>query len=294
MIRKIILALIITLSVSDSFSQIDLLRNKIEDIVKGKRAVIGAAISSLDGTDTLSFNGSSRFPMQSVYKFHLSLAVLDLVDKGKFNLDDKILIAESDMLNYYSPLRDKYPEGNIEISIGELISYAVSLSDNVACDVLFRLAGGTGKVNDFIHSLGISDVSIVATEEEMHSGWQVQYSNWSTPFAAVKLLNKLKNKEIINGTYDFLWKVMIETATGPKRIKGLLPDGTNIAHKTGTGPANSNGMTGAINDIGIVVLPNGNAYSIAVFVSDTYETMETNETIIAEISKLAYDYFATK
>lgn len=294
MIRKIILALIITLSVSDSFSQIDLLRNKIEDIVKGKRAVIGAAISSLDGTDTLSFNGSSRFPMQSVYKFHLSLAVLDLVDKGKFNLDDKILIAESDMLNYYSPLRDKYPEGNIEISIGELISYAVSLSDNVACDVLFRLAGGTGKVNDFIHSLGISDVSIVATEEEMHSGWQVQYSNWSTPTAAVKLLNKLNNKEIINGTYDFLWKVMIETATGPKRIKGLLPDGTNIAHKTGTGPANSNGMTGAINDIGIVVLPNGNAYSIAVFVSDTYETMETNETIIAEISKLAYDYFATK
>lgn len=232
--------------------------------------------------------------MQSVYKYHLALAVLNLVEKNKIQLKDKIVIRKEDLLPYYSPLREKYPEGNVELTIDELINYTVTLSDNVACDVLFRLLGGPSVANDFIKSLGISGVSIIATEEEMHSGWDVQYKNYSTPVAAVELLKKFRNKNVLTQTYDYLWNVMINTATGPKRLKGLLPEGTEIAHKTGTGPKNKEGMTSAINDIGIVVLPNGASFAIAVFVSDSYESMETNEEIIAGISKAAYDYFTMK
>ena len=276
------------------YPQMDMLRNNIDDLIKDKRAIIGVAIISENGQDTLSVNGTERFPMQSVYKYHLALSVLELVEKEKIQLQDRIVIRKEDLLPYYSPLREKYPEGNVELTIDELIRYAVSESDNVACDLLFRFVGGPTVVNDFIHSHGINDISIVATEEEMHSSWDVQYRNWSTPRAAAELLYKFKNKKILTSTYDYLWKVMIETTTGPKRLKGLLPVGTEVAHKTGTGPENKEGMTSATNDIGIVVLPNGKSYSIAVFVSDSYETMETNEEIIAKISKAAYDYFINK
>ena len=276
------------------YPQMDMLRNNIEDVIKDKRAIIGVAISSENGQDTLSINSTERFPMQSVYKYHLALSVLELVEKDKIQLQDRIVIRKEDLLPYYSPLREKYPEGNVELTIDELIRYAVSQSDNLACDLLFRLLGGATVVNDFIHSQGINDISIVATEEEMHSSWDVQYRNWSTPRAAAELLCKFKNKKILTSTYDYLWKVMTETSTGPKRLKGLLPVGTEVAHKTGTGPENKEGMTSATNDIGIVVLPNGKSYSIAVFVSDSYETMETNEEIIAKISKAAYDYFINK
>jgi len=291
MIKKIILTLVILLSVSNAFTQIEKLRNEIDNIIADKRARIGVAIKSEDGHDTLSINGLDKFPMQSVYKYHLALSVLNLVDNGKINLNDKVVIRKDDLLPYYSPLREKYPEGNVELTIDELIQYAVSMSDNVACDLLFRLLGGPPVVNDFIKSQVINGISIVATEEEMHSGWDVQYRNFSTPVAAAELLNKFRNKLIITSTYDYLWKVMTETSTGPKRLKGLLPEGTVVAHKTGTGPENKEGMTSAINDIGIVVLPNGKAFAIAVFVSDSYETMEINEEIIAKISMAAYDYF---
>ncbi len=294
MIKKMILALIIILSVSEAFSQTEILRQNIENIIAGKRAIIGVAICSNDGLDTLSLNGTDRFPMQSVYKYHLALSVLDLVDNNKIQLNDKIVIRKEDLLPYYSPLREKYPEGNVELSIDELIRYAVSESDNVACDLLFRLVGGPTIVNDFIHSNGINDISIVATEEEMHKSWDVQYQNWSTPRAATELLFKFKNKKILTSTHEYLWEVMTETKTGPKRLKGLLPKGTEVAHKTGTGPENKEGMTSATNDIGIVILPNGKSYSITVFVSDSYETMETNEEIIAKISKASYDYFINK
>lgn len=282
------------LSVSKAFSQTDILRENIDGIIAGKRAVVGVAICSEDGLDTLSIKGTERFPMQSVYKYHLALTVLNLVEKGKIQLKDKIVIRKEDLLPYYSPLREKYPEGNVELSIDELIQYAVSESDNVACDILFRFIGGPAVVNDYLLSLDINDISVVATEEEMHKIWDVQYRNWSTPRAAAELLSRFKNKMILKSTYEYLWSAMTKTKTGPKRLKGLLPEGTIIAHKTGTGPENNDGMTSATNDIGIITLPNGNSFAIAVFVSDSYETMETNEEIIAKISRAAYDYFLKK
>ena len=80
------------LSVSKAFSQTDILKENIDEIISGKRAVVGVAICSEDGLDTLSIKGTERFPMQSVYKYHLALTVLNLVEKGKIQLKDKIVI----------------------------------------------------------------------------------------------------------------------------------------------------------------------------------------------------------
>jgi len=73
-----------------------------------------------------------------------------------------------------------------------------------------------------------------------------------------------------------------------------LPKNTKIAHRTGTSFTNDEGMTGAINDIGIIELPNDKKIFIAVFVHNTYETFEDSEKIIAEISKVAFDYYNKK
>ena len=48
-----------------------------------------------------------------------------------------------------------------------------------------------------------------------------------------------------------LLKLMTEAITGTKRLKGELPAGTVVAHKTGTG-GTRNGITSATNDIGII------------------------------------------
>lgn len=55
---------------------------------------------------------------------------------------------------------------------------------------------------------------------------------------------------------------MTETSTGLKRLKGLLPDGTVVAHKTGTS-STVNGVTAATNDVELVTLPNGQHLAIA-------------------------------
>jgi beta-lactamase class A len=67
--------------------------------------------------------------------------------------------------------------------------------------------------------------------------------------------------------------------------------GTLVAHKPGTSDTNEQGVTAAVNDIGIVTLPNAKHFAISVFVSNSKENGETNEKIIADISKLTWDYF---
>jgi len=295
MINRYILILIFVLVNSSLYSQTESLRSKIEDILSNKQAKVGVSVNGFNDNDTLTINGNEHFPMQSVFKFHLALAILNLVEQGKYTLSQTFYIPGFVLRqNTWSPFRDKYPEGNVIVTLEELLGYTVSQSDNNTCDILFKLAGGTTEVNNYIHSIGMDDVSIAATEEEMSEGKDVQFTNWTSPLCATRLLVKFNNNEIVPNMYDYLWKVMTETTTGPKRLKGLLPEGTVVAHKTGTSDTNDEGITAAVNDIGIVVLPDGRRYSIAVFVSNSRESFEVNESIIAEVSKVVYDYFLNK
>lgn len=292
--RLTFLFLSLFLSTTICLSQPDFLRKKIERIIFEKKADVGVSILGLEDSDTLTVHGSRHYPMQSVYKFHLALAILHQVDKGVLSLSQKIFIKKSDLLpDTHSPLRDDHPQGNFNISLEEILRYTVSMSDNNGCDILFRLLGGTSIVNKYVHSLGVKDVSIAATEEEMHKEWNVQFTNWTTPSAATQLAALYHNQNILTKeSKDLLFKIMVETPTGPNRIKGLLPANTIVAHKTGTSDTNEEGVTAAINDLGIIVLPNGKHIIIMVMVCNTTENKETNERIIAEISKAAYDYFS--
>jgi beta-lactamase class A len=277
------------------FAQKNDLRKKLQTIVSAHAATIGFSLTDLQNGDTLTINGGKHLPMQSVYKFHLALAILNQVDQGKLKLDQKILVKKSDLLpGTWSPLREKYPNGEVLIPLSEILSYTVSQSDNNGCDLLFRLIGGPAKVNRYIHSLGIKKVAVTATEEQMHQNEQVQFTNWTTPAAATQLLKLFYDKKILSKTsYEFLWKAMTETSTGPNKIKGLLPAGTLAAHKTGNSGANKSGLTAATNDIGIVTLPDGKHFAVAVFVSMTKEDEKTTDSIIAELTKTSWDYLTT-
>jgi len=281
---------------ANTFSQRDSLRTKIEHILPLAKGKVGVAIIGLENYDTLTFDGNGRFPMQSVYKFPLALAVLDQVDKGRFTLDQKIHITKTDLLpRTWSPLREKYPEGNTDITVRELLTYTVSESDNNGCDILFRLLGGPGVVDRYIHHLGIANIAIVATEEEMHKDWQVQYRNWCSPAAMGQMLRMFYRQEILSRTStDFLWQTMVKTGTGPRRIKGLLPTGAIVAHKTGSSGTNEDGITAATNDVGVVTLPNDKYVAIVVFVSDSMAEEKVCEDVIAEIAKMVWDAYTVQ
>ncbi|WP_350287228.1 class A beta-lactamase, subclass A2 [uncultured Croceitalea sp.] len=274
------------------------LQQEIERIVSTKEATVGVAINGMEANDTLSIRGRRHFPMQSVFKFHIALAILAEVEKGKLSLDQQIEIKKSELLpGLWSPIRKKYPEGTT-LTIAEIIKYTVALSDNVGCDALLRLLGEPEAVERYFSSLGFKDFAVKINEETMQNNWDLQFLNWTTPKEANNILAAFyENKDglLSKEHHDFIWNVMKGTKTGKGRLRGQLPKGTVVAHKTGwSGKHKETDVTAAVNNIGIVFLPNGNYFTISVFVTASKESFETNERIIADIAKAAWDYFNDK
>jgi beta-lactamase class A len=234
--------------------------------------------------------------MQSTFKFPLGMAILDLVDKGKLKLDQKIHVSREELqVRTWSPLREKFPEGNIDVSLAELLGYTVSQSDNITCDILFKLAGGPAAVDKYVHRLGVKDIAIVADEAKMATDWNIQFTNWSQPHAMLQLLEILHHgKKLSKSSNGFLLKLMTETVTGPKQIKGLLPKETVVAHKTGSSSTNAKGLTAAMNDLGIINLPNGKHLVIVVFITNSMDSKDVRDDQIARIAKIFYDYFSNR
>lgn len=272
------------------------LKKEINQIIAGKNATVAVSILDFESGNSTDINGNKKLPMLSVFKFHIALAVLNEVDAGNLKLDQKFLIKKSDLLeNTWSPIREKYPEGNIEMSLSEILKYTVAQSDNNGCDLLLRLIGGTETVQKFINANGIKDFQIKANEAKMHQGYDFMYWNWTTTNAANQLLKKFYAGKILSKkSTDFLMKIMIETTTGTNKIIAQLPKGTPVAHKTGSSGKDDTGLTVAENDIGIITLPSGKHYALSVFVSDSVEKEETNTKMIADISIIVFDYFSKK
>ncbi len=300
MIKQVYLTILLFVIIScrTSAQTTDSLRDKIRQIVSTKNVVVGVSILGNNGKDTISLHGDRRFPMQSVFKFHIALAVLSEVDKGNLSLDQKILINKDDLLpdDFWSPLRDENPNGGV-FTIARLIQYSVSNSDNTACDVLIRLIGTPKTVEEYFKKNNIQDIQITFNEKDMQAKWENMFQNWTTPKAAsetLKMFYENNNNLLSKESYDFFWKTNIETTTGNNRIKGQLPEGTIVAHKTGwSGTNEETGITAAVNNIGIVFLPNGEYFIISVFVTESKEGFDTNEKIIADIAKATYDFYTT-
>ena len=291
--RKYLLLTIILVS-GFCFSQN--LKKKILQITKDKNATVAVSVLDFGNDKTVHINGNKKLPMLSVFKFHIGLAVLNEVDQGKLNLDQKILIKKSDLLeNTWSPIRERFPEGDIEMPLGLLIKYTVAESDNNGCDILLRLIGGTETVQKFINSKGVRNFTIKVNEEQMHQGFEFMYLNTTTANSANQLLKDFRDKKIVSKTStDFLMTTMLETSTGKNKIVAQLPESVPVAHKTGSSGKNEKGLTIAENDIGIVPLPGGKSYALSIFVSDSMESAETNTKMIADISKIVFDYFSKK
>jgi beta-lactamase class A len=268
------------------------LRQQMEKISLDAQGRVGASVTLLETGETVSFNGDQKFPMQSVYKFPIGMAVLNQVDKGALKLEQKVRVEKSDLVpdKAHSPIRDKYPRGLVDLSVRELLRYMIVESDGTASDVMLGTAGGAERVNAYLHDLGVTGVVIATTEKEMATSEDVQYRNWATPDAIVGLLRAFyEGRGLSAESRTLLLQFMTETGTGPHRLKGQLPAGTIVAHKTGTSNT-VDGLTRATNDVGLITLPDGRHLAIAVFVSDSKAPEDTREGVIARIARAAYDW----
>jgi len=216
------------------------------------------------------------------------MAVLHQVDLGKLSLNQSLQVMPADLYPG-SPLAETYPHG-AALTVSTLLTAMMTASDGTASDVLLMRIGGPKQVTAYLRGLGVQNMAVTTSEKTMAENERVeQYRNWATPDAMISLLCLLQQgRGLSPSSRRLLLDLMTRSETGPHRIKGRLPAGTRVAHKTGSS-GTVDGVTRATNDAGLITLPDGKHLAIVVFVSDTRVDTATQEAVIAKIARAAWD-----
>ena len=270
----------------------NVLTDSISQIVSACPGEIGVAVI-VNNRDTVKVNNKSVYPMMSVFKVHQALALCNDFDNKGISLDTLVNI-NRDKLDpkTWSPMLKDYSGPVISLTVRDLLRYTLTQSDNNASNLMFKDMVNVAQTDSFIATLiPRSSFQIAYTEEEMSADHNKAYSNYTSPLGAAMLMNRLFTEGLIDDEkQSFIKNTLKECKTGVDRIAAPLLDkeGVVIAHKTGSGDVNENGVLAAHNDVAYICLPNNISYTLAVFVKDFKGNESQASQYVAHISAVVY------
>ena len=261
----------------------------------------------------------THFPQQSVSKLWVAIAVMDAVDRGALRLDSRITLRPQDLTLFNEPMRWAILErGQVQLTVAQLIRNSLQMSDNTANDRLLRLAGGPDRVRTMFRDKRLPGLRFGPGERLLQSGiagltWRPDFTlpgnfnaararlpqqqrlaaldryvadpvDGATPRGITLGLSRLARGSLLSDrSTAFLMDTLAHTRSGPRRLKGGLPVGWTIHHKTGTGQDLGRISTG-YNDVAVIVAPDGTRYAVAVMVGKTMKPVADRMAFMREVS----------
>lgn len=291
---------------------------RIEPLSGGE---LGVAAVHLESGKTFFYKADQQYPMASTYKVPMAVQAYTLVQQGKLDLDRMIAWDTTD-LHIGSEAFLLFRKPGFAMSVRNLIETMLILSENNSTDLVLTLDGGAAAVTKRMRDAGITDMRIDRPTAEIiahpygitdiWTGGKFDRSKWerqmgalsqarrdsaayyyardprdhTSPKAMLTLLTKLWKGELLDkANTAALLDIMYRCETGAGRIKGMLPPGTRVAHKTGTYP-------GTANDVGIIDLPDGTHVAVALYLKNSSKIEGRDlEATLAQSARAIYDYF---
>jgi beta-lactamase class A len=298
------------------------LEQQIEALAKVTDATVGVSALHIESGRSVSVRGAEPFPMASAFKVPIAVQIMTMVDEGRLSLNKMVTLSPQDLHPGSGTLSDLFFHPGVSLSVANLMELMLVISDNSAADLMLREAGGAAAVTERMRQLGLNNIRVDRNTAVLISDWsgvktvppEEQWNRdlWNPLFNAVPnrehmaarraetksvrdtatpdemtaLMVKVWRGELFSRTNAaFLNGILERCQTGKARIKGMLPEGTDVAHKTGT-------LGGVANDAGVITLPNGAGHVVlSVFTKGASKPQETAEKAIAEVSRTIYDYF---
>lgn len=300
------------------------LASAIDSLARGFSGKFGIAVRAVDEGWTVEETARQRLPQQSVSKLWVAITLLDLRDQGKARLDDPIVVRSEDLTLFHQPIAGLVKGDGYHTTVGDLLTRALTHSDNTANDRLLSYVGGPQAVRAMIERKQLGDIRFGPGERLLQSktagltwvqayakdnGFMIARSRLSpaaraaaldaytadppdgaAPIAIADALARLARGELLSETST---RIMIDTmgnsVTGRARLRAALPGGWDIAHKTGTGQ-DLGGRNAGFNDVGLITAPDGRRYTIAVMIGDTRESVPRRQQLIQAVANAVANY----
>lgn len=258
----------------------------LQAISKGVNGDIGVAVIHVESGRSVEVEGAKVMPLYSVYKLPLAITILQEVEARKLSLDQKVRMTPADVAPGSQFNADLWRRP-VDKTVAELLEFSIVRSDNTSTDKLLPLIGGPATVTERMRKLGASNIDIKYSSREFAA--HRENPNTGTASDLAQLLAKLQKGELLQPPQLSLLLGFMERARtgGERRIRANLPEGTQVAEKTGTGDDTTN-------DVGLITLPEGKGHlAIAVLITRSKLSAEAQEKLIADIARTAYDSFVS-
>ena len=290
----------------------------IRSLVAGFDGLVGVAVRSVEEGWTAEANGARLMPQQSVSKLWVAMTVLDAIDQGRATLASPVSVAWEDLTLFHQPIAALVKPGKpYETTVGNLLTRALTQSDNTANDRLLRYVGGPSAVRAFLERNGLDTIRFGPGERLLQSGtaglgWQQSYAAGRAFYQAraalpasvrsdayrryiadppdgasaagiARALSQLKRGRLLSpASTRYLIATMESSRTGRQRLRGAVPPGWSFGHKTGTGQDLS-GRTAGYNDVGLLTAPDGKSYAVAVMIGDTGRPIPARQELMQAV-----------
>ena len=252
------------------------LLSKIKDLAaKEKDLAMQMMVVDLDSGAYVQVGANQSIAAASTIKTPILVAFFQDVDAGKIKLDEQLEMT-ADVKVGESGDFQFLPIGT-KISALEVATQMIVISDNTATNMIIKRLGGFSALNQRFKSWGLNNVVVNNQLPDLEG------TNTISTQDMVSLLAMLdKGKLIEPRSRDRIMDIMRRPVTNTLLPKGIGAD-ARIIHKTGD-------IGSAVGDVGLVDMPNGKRYAIAVMVKRPDNDQRANE-LIRQISRVTYDFF---
>jgi beta-lactamase class A len=267
------------------------LHDRIEEIraAAGLHA-ISAHVHDYESGRDFSHHGDRWFHAASTMKVAVLLALFKAAETGTVRLEDRLhvrnrfrSIADRSIFNI---AKDRDADASVHRRVGrsmkliELAQPMIVRSSNLATNLL--LAHLTpAAVQETLRSVGVDGVKVVRGVED-NAAFDQGLNNLATARGLVQIFRLLREDHFFHEASRRQMLDILFAQEFNAMIPALLPNGTQVAHKTGE-------ISTCTHDAGLALLPGRHPYAVAILTEHPADT-EAPQKAVAKVSRAIYEF----
>lgn len=285
----------------------------MEAALADAQGVFGVAARHLETGEAAGHLDDQLFQLASAFKIPIMVTLMREVEAGKLRLDQRVTLQQDERVPGSGVLQEL--DAGATLTVKDLAMLMTIVSDNYATDLVIELIGGLDQVNAHMRELGLGEIHLRHTcwellnhcvgmnepgpsaagfaeyERREETGeYEIIHdvslatveNNVATPADLNRLLAMIAQNEILTPASCEVMLHILRRQQYNSRLPALLPEGTRVAHKTGT-------VNEVVNDAGIIYLPKEKGTIAITVLSRGVTNKSAAEQTIARVAKAIYD-----
>ena len=270
------------------------LQASIERTTKSVNATWGIYMKSLESGEEIAIDADRQMETMSTIKIPLMIECFEQVKAGKFKLSDKYTFVQADSQPGTGTIQRLDP--GAVMTVKDLITMMIIVSDNTATEVLYRMVGGPDAVNTRMQAMGLQKTRAMnvpsrwfpalrsaPTTEQFYRDGKSPFG-FSTPREMGRLLEMMERGALVDKeSSDLMLRIMrgqLYRTRIPRYVSGYT-----IPHKTG------DFLPYVGDDVGMLEAP-GRTIVLSVFTGNHFGSGEALENAIGLVARDVAEYFA--